>query len=69
MKRFVNFFTWIMIASSWPMATLQFGDAQADKPQPAENMIDHDALVEDQRLAYNFWVYCTARGFEEASSK
>jgi len=52
MKHFISFSIWILIASGCPMATEQLSAAQANKPLPAVIPINHDVLVEDQRLAF-----------------
>jgi hypothetical protein len=54
MKRFVVLFTWILISSAWPTATLQLEAAQAVKPQSAEIRINHDVLAENERLEFIF---------------
>jgi hypothetical protein len=52
MKYFVGLFIWILIASCCPMATEQLGVAQVKKPRPAEILINHDVLVDDQRMEF-----------------
>lgn len=54
MKRFTRFLTWILIATAWPTSAHQFGVAQAKKLRPAEIRIDHDVLVQNQRLEFIF---------------
>ena len=54
MKRFIGLFTSILIASVWPTVAQQLGTAQVNKLQPADIRINHDVLVEDQRLGFIF---------------
>jgi hypothetical protein len=54
MKYFIGFFTWLFIASGWPIVTQQLGAAQVNRPRPADIRIDHDVLAENQRLEYIF---------------
>lgn len=55
MKYFVGLFIRTLIAFGCTMATDQLGAAQASKPEQANIRIDHDVLVEDQRLDFIFW--------------
>ncbi len=54
MKHFIGLFTSIMIASGCPTVAQQLGAAPVNKPQPADIRINHDVLVEDQRLGFIF---------------
>lgn len=54
MKHFVSFSIWILLAFGCPLATEQLGAAQANKPKPADIRINHDVLLEDQRLEFIF---------------
>jgi hypothetical protein len=50
MKCFIGFFTWILIASGWPIAAHRVEAAQVTKPQPADVRIDHDVLAKNERI-------------------
>lgn len=50
MKYFIGLFTWILIASGWPIVTQQLGAAQANRPRPADIRIDHDILAKNERI-------------------
>jgi hypothetical protein len=54
MRYFVGLFISILISSAWPIATQQLDVAQASIPGPADIRINHDVLVEDQRLGFIF---------------
>jgi hypothetical protein len=54
MKYFGGLFIGTLIASGYLMAAEQSGAAQASKPEPADIRMNHDVLVEDQRLEFIF---------------
>jgi hypothetical protein len=49
-KYFVSLFTWIAIASCWPIPAQQIESAQVNNPRPADIRIDHDVRVENWRV-------------------
>jgi len=49
-KYSIGLFTWILIASGWPMAAQQLESARADRLQPEDIRINHDIHVENRRV-------------------